>query len=145
MEQHLALSIVSIYATRKPKFRSRHQAATTFVHTTHTLIFTALRLSLITASQIQRPTTPSTMKSSTMTLWLLAAVANSKPITRRQLGSSTSSELEDGSCGDVIFIFARGSTETGNMVSNLHLSQLMPQSLTVTSGLYRRPTNLLRP
>lgn len=51
----------------------------------------------------------------TITLGLLAAIAHGTPIARRQLGSSTSSELEDGSCGDIIFIFARGSTETGNM------------------------------
>jgi len=31
--------------------------------------------------------------------------------------SATSNELEDGPCKEVFFIFARGSTETGNMVS----------------------------
>ncbi|KAM3421270.1 hypothetical protein BST61_g1672 [Cercospora zeina] len=49
-----------------------------------------------------------------MSLWLLAAVAYGTPIERRQ-GSTTSDELKNGDCGDVVFIFARGSTETGNM------------------------------
>ncbi|KAI5360617.1 putative cutinase/acetylxylan esterase, alpha/Beta hydrolase, cutinase, serine active [Septoria linicola] len=55
-----------------------------------------------------------------MTIWMLAAVVYGTPIERRQLlGSSTSNELEGGSCGDVIFIFARGSTEIGNMGSTV--------------------------
>ncbi|KAL4961625.1 cutinase-domain-containing protein [Aspergillus stella-maris] len=50
------------------------------------------------------------------------AVANPLPqpdvdgtmtLERRQ--SMTSNDLEDGKCADVAFIFARGSTETGNM------------------------------
>ncbi|PPJ61181.1 hypothetical protein CBER1_10301 [Cercospora berteroae] len=54
------------------------------------------------------------MKSSIMSLWLLAAAAYGTPIERRQ-GSTTSNELKSGKCGDVVFIFARGSTESGNM------------------------------
>lgn len=57
-------------------------------------------------------------------LFLLAATtAFGTPIISLQsrqtfpsLGSSTSNELQSGNCREVIFIFARGSTETGNMV-----------------------------
>lgn len=54
---------------------------------------------------------------------LLAGLAAASPvatgITKRQFfgSSSTEDDLESGDCGDIIFIFARGSTETGNMVS----------------------------
>lgn len=53
-----------------------------------------------------------------LALLLSAALTTASPITKRQFGfgsSSTSSDLEDGSCKAVTFIFARGSTETGNM------------------------------
>ncbi|KAF2167806.1 carbohydrate esterase family 5 protein [Zasmidium cellare ATCC 36951] len=54
---------------------------------------------------------------SAIMLGLLAATVSCSPISQRQLGgsSSTSDELQDGDCRDVIFIFARGSTEPGNM------------------------------
>lgn len=64
---------------------------------------------------------------STMAMWLLTALASASPLARRQigLGSSTSTDLEDGKCGDVVFIFARGSTETGNMVWSLPLTHML--------------------
>lgn len=58
------------------------------------------------------------MKFLTFVPMLLAATPSlhAFPIVERQT-SSTSNELEDGKCGKVVFIFARGSTEIGNMVS----------------------------
>lgn len=51
---------------------------------------------------------------------LLAATTAALPTSeRRQLGDrvgTTLDELEDGSCRDITFIFARGSTEIGNIV-----------------------------
>lgn len=51
---------------------------------------------------------------------LLAGLAAGSPIenglSKRQLTGTTENELEFGSCRDIIFIFARGSTEPGNMV-----------------------------
>jgi hypothetical protein len=64
-----------------------------------------------------------TMKTASI-LTSLAALAVALPIdeasmnVKRQLGSSTSNELTRGSCKAITFIFARGSTETGNMVRN---------------------------
>ncbi|KXS94052.1 hypothetical protein AC578_3378 [Pseudocercospora eumusae] len=56
-----------------------------------------------------------------MTLWLLAAAVNAAPAQKRQLSglSSTSNELQSGDCKAVTFIFARGSTEPGNMGSTV--------------------------
>ncbi|KAI6846226.1 hypothetical protein KC332_g2956 [Hortaea werneckii] len=44
-----------------------------------------------------------------------AVAAPAKDLAVRQIGGSTSNELEDGSCKPVIFINARASTEPGNM------------------------------
>lgn len=56
-----------------------------------------------------------------LALSMLASLAAASPITlsARQLGTNTRSELENGkagSCPKAIFIFARASSETGNMV-----------------------------
>jgi cutinase len=65
-------------------------------------------------------------QSTAITAFLCAVAATpvlSKPINSaarlqaRQTLSDTSNELEDGPCKEVFFIFARGSTESGNMVS----------------------------
>jgi cutinase len=50
-----------------------------------------------------------------VTLVLSSPIKDVARLEARQ--SSTSNELEDGPCKEVFFIFARGSTETGNMVS----------------------------
>lgn len=48
----------------------------------------------------------------------ILVVAPESAVEVRQLGSTTRNELETGSapCPKAIFIFARGSTESGNMV-----------------------------
>lgn len=52
----------------------------------------------------------------------LAGLAASSPIESRQLfggiggTGSSSSEFSQGGCRDILFAFARGSTEIGNMV-----------------------------
>ena len=69
------------------------------------------------------------MKFTTALLSLVACVA-AAPVTElieRQIGAvgTTANELSIGSCRDIIFIFARGSTEIGNLVSG-SLSQRYP-------------------
>ena len=51
--------------------------------------------------------------------FIWAAAANPVPNTLVARQSSESDELEDGPCKAVTFIFARGSTEAGNMVYDL--------------------------
>jgi len=50
----------------------------------------------------------------------LASLAAAGPIETRQFGGgrtgSTSKEFSQGGCKDILFAWARGSTEVGNMV-----------------------------
>lgn len=59
------------------------------------------------------------MYYSTLLLSALAVFTAAAPLEERQLGNrvgTTASEFSQGGCKDVIFFFARGSTEVGNMV-----------------------------
>jgi cutinase len=54
-----------------------------------------------------------------LTAFACLAAAAPAELDTRQLGSSTATDLEKGqssNCPSAILIFARGSTETGNMV-----------------------------
>lgn len=92
---------------------------------------TAILITALTILQLRKLFIPSltffhyTMK--VLVLSLLTALAAASPIAvgipanelgARQLGSNTKNELESGgsACPKAIFIFARASTETGNMV-----------------------------
>ena len=55
---------------------------------------------------------------------LLAATAIAAPtemIEARQAVGNTANELESGACRPLILIFARGSTQPGNLVSEIGL------------------------
>lgn len=70
------------------------------------------------------------MKFTSAVALLVSTAAALPTVERRQFGTgvgSTVNELEDGSCRDITFIFARGSTEIGNIVRE-------------TKKLSRRPT-----
>lgn len=61
------------------------------------------------------------MKFQSLAISALIAVVAATPVpesfnTLQARQSATSDELKNGACKDVTFIFARGSTETGNMV-----------------------------
>lgn len=58
----------------------------------------------------------SILVSALLSLAVATPVPQPGDIEARQLGD-TANDVESGSCHDVTFIFARGSTETGNMVS----------------------------
>jgi hypothetical protein len=55
----------------------------------------------------------------TTAIALLAATVAAVPtgLERRQLGGMTENELKDGTCKKITLVYARGSTEMGNMVS----------------------------
>lgn len=48
----------------------------------------------------------------------LAALAVAAPAAELRQEGLVFNDLVNGDCGDVVFIFARGSGESGNMVSN---------------------------
>jgi cutinase len=61
------------------------------------------------------------MKFQSIVVSTFICIAAASPIstnhlTARQTVGSEEDELENGACRDVTFIFARGSTEAGNMV-----------------------------
>ncbi|KAK8869395.1 cutinase 1 [Apiospora arundinis] len=61
------------------------------------------------------------MKSIFFTALVIISLASALPFEQvevldaRQVGSANSNDLKDGKCARNVFIFARGSTETGNM------------------------------
>jgi cutinase len=60
------------------------------------------------------------MYTQSLLVSLLAGLAAAGPVEVRQLlggTGSTSKEFSRGGCKDVLFAWARGSTEIGNMVS----------------------------
>ena len=66
---------------------------------------------------------PATMFLQTFLPLILAPLIAATPtgVDRRQTMSSN--DVDTGNCKDTMFIFARGSTETGNMVSPLPIAQ----------------------
>lgn len=69
------------------------------------------------------------MKSVFIAVLAMLSVASALPVEQqpssteldvRQFGA-TENDLKDGKCAGNVFIFARGSTEVGNMVSPNHL------------------------
>lgn len=62
------------------------------------------------------------MKFQSVAIAALISAVTATPIPgpvleARQDGTDTSNDLVDGICREVTFIFARGSTESGNMVN----------------------------
>jgi len=72
-------------------------------------------------SEPSNPSTITTMYTTSILVAALAGLAASSPIESRQLfggiggTGSSSSEFSQGGCRDILFAFARGSTEIGNM------------------------------
>jgi cutinase len=68
------------------------------------------------------------MRASAVVLSLLASVAAGSPIKVRQSSTVgiTENEFTQGGCKPVIFFFARGSTEVGNMVLDPSLPSSLP-------------------
>lgn len=52
----------------------------------------------------------------------LTALASATPMVEKRATGPTSNEFTQGGCKDVMFAFARGSTEIGNMVSSSTIS-----------------------
>lgn len=63
----------------------------------------------------------------------LAVYAVGAPIEKR--ASSTENELTNGACREVTFIMARGSTEIGNMVRDIHHACCVIRLLTLSRGV----------
>ena len=62
------------------------------------------------------------MKASVVAVSLLSAIVSAAPTPQTATGSttgnSTSNDIQNGQCGDVNLVMARGSTEPGNMVGS---------------------------
>lgn len=89
------------------------------------------------------------MKSFAVTLALMGLASAGpayKELDTRQLGGANENALKDGDCAGNVFIFARGSTEGGNMVSPL-LSYPFPCIITLLTmiSLNRVPSAVPRP
>jgi len=56
------------------------------------------------------------MYTKTFITLALAGLATASPVEKRQT-QTTSNEFSQGGCRDVLFAWARGSTEIGNMVT----------------------------
>ena len=59
------------------------------------------------------------MKTTFFAVPLLAALASAAPAPQLGAGGAgtTSNDIQNGQCGDITLVMARGSTEPGNMVS----------------------------
>jgi cutinase len=75
----------------------------------------------------------------------LAALAIASPVPTTELEArqlaDTANDLKSGACKAVTFIFARGSTESGNMVRTLHTSSTPDQNthLRLQKGSANKP------
>jgi cutinase len=63
------------------------------------------------------------MYTKTFLTFALAGLATATPIEKRQT-RTTSKEFSQGGCKDVLFAWARGSTEIGNMVRPSYLTRI---------------------
>lgn len=80
-------------------------------------IFTIpLKQCIFNLSSLNITMRPFVVVSALFSLALASPVAQSQDIQARQMSGSDANDVQSGSCHDVTFIFARGSTETGNMV-----------------------------
>ena len=73
----------------------------------------------------------------------LTALVTATPLEKRLTGP-VSNEFTQGGCKDVMFAFARGSTEIGNMVSLLSRSRVQPIHLPRERFVVPRPRMALR-
>ena len=92
------------------------------------------------------------MKSTFFPALAIISLASALPFEQvevldaRQVGSANSNDLKDGKCARNVFIFARGSTETGNMVRLTPLNRMAFLLLIrLLSGNHLRPPDLLGP
>jgi hypothetical protein len=86
------------------------------------------------------------MYTQTILISILAGLAAASPVEVRQvLGGTgaTSSEFSSGGCKDILFAWARGSTEIGNMVRIAALLHGSP-SKSFALGNCRRSSHLRR-